>query len=106
MELEAHRNQEARPDMAALDIATSSNEDQQRIRVAWLYIVAGLTQEQIGRRLGLARARDNRLLANSRGDGTVPFHIRSKLASTIELEQLLIDRYGLARAVVGAFIHP
>jgi DNA-binding transcriptional regulator LsrR (DeoR family) len=100
MEFEAQRNQEGRPDAAALGVAPWSNEDQQRIRVAWLYYVAGLTQEKIGRRLGLTRARVNRLLADGRADGTVQFHIRSKLANTIELEQRLIDRYGLARAIV------
>lgn len=77
-----------------------SAEEQQRIRVAWLYYVGGLTQEQIGKRLGLTRARVNKLLAAGRADGTVQFHIRSKLAGTIVLEQALIRQYRLKRALV------
>lgn len=81
-------------------MAMEPAEDQHGIRVAWLYYVAGLTQEQIAQQLGLTRLRVNRLLAEGRADGTVQFHIRSKLASSVELEQRLIARYGLKRAIV------
>lgn len=99
LELDLHRDAEGRADPAASGAAASA-EVQQGIRVAWLYYIANLTQEQIGKRLGLTRARVNRLLAIGRANGTVQFHIRSGLASTVELEQALMRRYGLKRAVV------
>jgi len=99
LEFDAPRDAEGRAETAGLGTGISA-EAQQRIRVAWLYYVGGLTQEKIGRQLGLTRARVNKLLATGRADGTVQFHIRSRLASTVELEQALMRRYGLKRAVV------
>ena len=41
-------------------------EEQLATRAAWLYFVAGLTQIEIGRKLGVNRIRVNRLLAQAR----------------------------------------
>jgi DNA-directed RNA polymerase specialized sigma subunit len=38
-------------------------EEQIATRAAWLYFVAGLTQAQIGKKLGINRTRVNRVLA-------------------------------------------
>ena len=97
MEFDPIRDAEGRTDAG---LAARSDDDQHGIRVAWLYYVAGLTQEQIAQQLGLTRLRVNRLLAESRADGTVQFHIRSKLASAVDLEQKLTERYGLEHAIV------
>ena len=45
--------------------------DQLSIRVAWLYYLENLTQAEIGERLGLTRARVNRMLAEARESGLV-----------------------------------
>ena len=46
-------------------------DEQLATRAAWLYFVAGLTQAQIGKKLGLNRTRVNRLLAQARDQGLI-----------------------------------
>ena len=75
-------------------------EDQIATRAAWLYFVAGLTQAQIGKKLGLNRTRVNRLLAHARDQGLVQINITGRLASCVELEEKLKQRYGLEDATV------
>ncbi len=74
--------------------------EQIRIRIAWLYYIEGLTQERVGRALGLTRGRVNKLLAECRERGLVTFRINSKLARAVELERALVKQFGLSRAVV------
>lgn len=77
------------------------DRDEQLItRAAWLYFVAGLTQDEVGKQLGLTRLRVNRLLAQSREQGIVQIRINSRLASCVALEQGLKQRFGLDEAVV------
>ena len=45
--------------------------DQTILRVAWLYYMENLTQAEIGERLGLTRARVNRMLSEARHSGIV-----------------------------------
>ena len=40
--------------------------DQLRARIAWYYFVAGLTQQEISDRLGIARARVNKIAGQLR----------------------------------------
>ena len=75
-------------------------EEQLATRAAWLYFVAGLTQAQIGKKLGLNRTRVNRLLAQARDQGLVQINITGRLASCVELEEKLKRQYGLEDAVV------
>jgi len=75
-------------------------EEQVATRAAWLYFVAGLTQAQIGKKLGLNRTRVNRLLAQARDLGLVQINITGRLASCVELEEALKARYGLQDAIV------
>ncbi|WP_421693333.1 sugar-binding transcriptional regulator [Aestuariivirga sp.] len=75
-------------------------EEQLATRAAWLYFVAGLTQAQIGKKLGLNRTRVNRLLAQARDHGLVQINITGRLASCVELEERLRQHYGLDDAVV------
>jgi DNA-binding transcriptional regulator LsrR (DeoR family) len=80
--------------------AAAGHEEQLATRAAWLYFVAGLTQAQIGKTLGLNRTRINRLLAHARDQGLVQINITGRLASCIEAEELLKHRHGLAAATV------
>lgn len=75
-------------------------EEQLATRAAWLYFVAGLTQAQIGKRLGLNRTRVNRLLAHARDQGLVQINITGRLATCVELEEKLKQQYGLEDATV------
>ena len=75
-------------------------EEQVATRAAWLYFVAGLTQAQIGKKLGLNRTRVNRLLAHARDQGLVQINITGRLASCVELEERLKQHYGLEDATV------
>src|SRR5215470_4954542 len=75
-------------------------EEELQARVAWYYYVGNLTQQQIATRIGSNRVRVNRLLAAGRESGLVQITINSKIASCVELEQRLMERYGLADAIV------
>jgi DNA-binding transcriptional regulator LsrR (DeoR family) len=76
------------------------HEEQVATRAAWLYFVAGLTQAQVGKKLGLNRTRVNRLLAQARDQGLVQINITGRLASCVELEERLKRQYGLQDAIV------
>ena len=75
-------------------------DEQLATRAAWLYFVAGLTQVQIAKKLGVNRIRVNRLLAQAREQGMVQIHITGKLAECVALEARLRERFGIAEAVV------
>ncbi|MFO1120698.1 MAG: sugar-binding transcriptional regulator [Hyphomicrobiales bacterium] len=91
------------PDAAAATLAEAlviDPEEQLATRAAWLYFVAGLTQIEIGRKLGVNRIRVNRLLAQAQRRGLVQIRISGRLATCVELEERLKDRFGLAEAIV------
>lgn len=69
---------------------------QTRARVAWLYFIGGLTQQDIADQLGLTRLRINKILGQVRTDGSVVIDIRLPMADCVELEQRLAARYHLA----------
>ncbi|MBS7539878.1 sugar-binding transcriptional regulator [Ancylobacter lacus] len=73
---------------------------QTRARVAWLYFVGGLTQQDIADQLGLTRLRINKILGQVRADGSVVIDIRLPMADCVDLEQRLTARYGLEEACV------
>ena len=75
-------------------------EEQLTTRAAWLYFVAGLTQAQIGKKLGINRIRINRLLAQAREQGVVQIRITGRLAECVALEEKLKSRFDLEGAVV------
>ena len=78
-----------------------SDEDEQlRVRVAWLYFMEGLTQGDIAAKLGITRLRANRLLGEARESGLVNIQVNSPLAGCVELERQLVAETGLKDAVV------
>jgi DNA-binding transcriptional regulator LsrR (DeoR family) len=74
--------------------------EQLRARIAWYYFVAGLTQQEISDRLGIARARVNKIAGQLRADGSVVIEVRLPLANCVELEERLKDAYRLKRVSV------
>ena len=75
-------------------------EEQLATRAAWFYFVAGLTQAQIGKKLGINRTRVNRLLAQARDQGLVQITIIGRLADCVALEEKLKVQYGLDAVTV------
>ncbi len=78
-----------------LPVNLESGAEQQATRAAWLYFVAGLTQAQIGKKLGINRIRVNRLLAQAREQGLVQIRITGRMADCVSLEQRLAERFKL-----------
>jgi len=74
--------------------------DQLNARVAWFYYLENLTQAEIGERLGLTRARVNRMLSEARESGLVRISLNSKFSDCVKVEQALRDKLGVRDAVI------
>jgi DNA-binding transcriptional regulator LsrR (DeoR family) len=80
---------------------TMADEDEQlRVRVAWLYFMEGLTQADIAAKLGITRLRANRLLGEARESGLVNIQVNARLSGCVALERELIAEAGLKDAVI------
>ena len=77
-----------------------SDQDELKLRAAYLYYVEGRTQEQVAQHLGISRIKALRLLAATREDGTVQITINSPAGSLIKLQRSLEDHLGLSEAIV------
>lgn len=74
--------------------------DDLKTKVAWLYYMEGMTQDEISKTLQLSRSRVLRFLAISRQSGIVQIRVTSKLSQCVELERSLELKYGLEQAIV------
>ena len=75
------------------------------VQAARLYYEEGLSQGEVARRMGLSGATVSRVLAAARERGIVEVRIhdpRSPVRRVAELEQRLVDEFGLTEARVGA----
>jgi DNA-binding transcriptional regulator LsrR (DeoR family) len=81
-------------------VLSVDRDEQLATRAAWLYFVAGLTQAQIGKKLGINRIRVNRLLAQAREQGMVQIRITGRLADCIELENRITERFKIDQAII------
>ena len=70
------------------------------LRAGWMHLVEGQTQELVSRRLGLTRAKVNRLIAECRSTGLVRITIDTQVRLALREEVALKDRYGLLDAWV------
>ena len=68
--------------------------------VLTLYYTEGLTQTEIGQRLGLSTAKVNRLLVQAREQGYLAITIRTPFQQLFELEDRLKAVFGLKEAMV------
>ncbi|MFZ3390251.1 transcriptional regulator LsrR [Buttiauxella gaviniae] len=82
--------------LAALPMA----EEELLARVAWSYYHDGLTQNDIGERLGLPRLKISRLLEKGRQSGVIRVQINSRFEGCLALETQLQQRFGLKIARV------
>jgi DNA-binding transcriptional regulator LsrR (DeoR family) len=69
-------------------------------KLAWLYYVDGLTQKDIGERVGLSRLKVVRLLQQARAEGIVEINIASDLKLNTELARALESQFSLKEAIV------
>jgi DNA-binding transcriptional regulator LsrR (DeoR family) len=76
------------------------DEQRQMARVARLYHEHNLGQQAIARRLGLSQATVSRLYNRARSEGIIKITVSVPSGVYSELEEKLIDRYGLRDAVV------
>ncbi|GAA4001250.1 transcriptional regulator LsrR [Deinococcus rubellus] len=89
--------------MKSPEPVTSSPEldDEETLsRAAWYYYHDGLTQADIGERLGLPRLKVSRLLERARRLGLIQVKINSSLSSCLALEHELTQQFHLHAAVV------
>jgi deoxyribonucleoside regulator len=71
------------------------------VRVARMYYGMNLTQEQIGARLGLSRFKVGRLLDRAVRESIVRIEVVHPAARLVDLEDSLVERFGLRAAVVA-----
>lgn len=91
-------DEEQSPLAGVLDVLGA--DEQRRTRIAWLYYVEGLTQAEIAELLGISRVKVVRDLQACRQTGLVQIQINGRLAPCVALERALVQRFGLAQAVV------
>ena len=81
--------------------ATMNAMDQELVsRVLHLYYVDGLTQAEVGRRLGLSTPKVNRLLQQARQQGMVEITIHAPLQHALDLENRLKASFDIEDVVV------
>lgn len=70
-------------------------------RIATLYYVDGLTQEDLSKRFSISRATIGRMLKRAQEVGIVEIRVRHHPRDTSQLEKELIERFGIDRAIVS-----
>ncbi|MDA8238274.1 MAG: sugar-binding transcriptional regulator [Chloroflexi bacterium] len=80
--------------------APASDETRLMLRAAQLYYRLNLTQDEVGRRLGVSRFKVGRLLERALRESAVRIEIVHPAARLVALEDALVERFGLGGAVV------
>lgn len=70
-------------------------------RLASLYYVDGLTQEELSRMYSTSRVRIGRLIQKAQQDGIVEIRVRPSDALVADLERALIARFGIRKAILS-----
>lgn len=76
---------------------------EQLTELAKLYYIDGWTQEEAAQRFGISRVKVGRLLKRAVAEGIVEVRVRLRHppGSTAALEQALIERFGIRRAIIA-----
>lgn len=77
------------------DWSYADAEEETLTRIAWYYYNDGMTQGEIGEKLGLSRIKVSRLLESGRRTGIIQVRINSRYQGCLEHEQRLQDAWGL-----------
>jgi deoxyribonucleoside regulator len=91
---------DVQPELAGIRPGISEADYRLAIRSAMLYYQAGLTQSEIGDRLGYSRVKINRVLRLARSHGILEVQVKIPAGWHIEIETELIRVLGLRDAVV------
>ena len=83
-----------------MSITTPTGDTRLMLRAAQLYYHADLTQDAIGKRLGVSRFKVGRLLDRALKERAVRIEIVHPAARLVALEDALAERFGLTEAVV------
>lgn len=75
-------------------MATSDKRDE-AARAGWLYYVAGNTQDEIARKLGVSRQSAQRLVSLAVAEGLVKVRIDHPIANCLDLAQRLSEKFSL-----------
>ncbi|MCR9109812.1 sugar-binding transcriptional regulator [Marivita sp. XM-24bin2] len=84
----------------------AKSQDQLRIRAAWLYYIEGMTQSDVGKKLGVNRITVTRLLSDAKKRGEVVIRIKSELTELVDLQQQLQEVFGLDQAILAPLESP
>lgn len=82
------------------DAVQVDNMQELLLRIAWLYYIDEMSQQEIADRLDLPRIKVLRLLKEARGRGMVDVRIKGDRVSLFSLERELIDLTGLSEVIV------
>lgn len=81
------------------DMRLSQDNDSQKMdaaaRAAWLYFIAGNTQDEIAKKLRISRPTAQRLVTAALSNHLVTFRFEHSIAQCMELSEKLRDRYNL-----------
>ncbi|MCT7378171.1 sugar-binding transcriptional regulator [Chelativorans salis] len=77
-------------------MAVNGGKLDEAARAAWLYYVAGNTQDQIAAKLGVSRQSAQRLVSLAVSEGLVKVHIDYPIAHCLDLSKALREAYGLS----------
>lgn len=77
-----------------------------RLRVAWMYFVEEMTQNEIAQHLGMGRVTVVRLLSDLRTRNEIKFRIDGGVPECVALERRLEKAFGLAEAIVAPLSNP
>jgi DNA-binding transcriptional regulator LsrR (DeoR family) len=85
-------------------MAGKADNDSSRLddaaRAGWLYYIAGNTQDEIARKLGVSRQSAQRLVSLAMSEKLIKFRLDHPIAYCMELASRLKERYGLQRCEV------
>jgi DNA-binding transcriptional regulator LsrR (DeoR family) len=87
-------------DVQQVELPREIGERQQRrldlaARAAWLYYIAGNTQDQIARKLNVSRQAAQRMVATAVAEGLIKFRLDHPISACIQLAEALQTRFAL-----------
>ena len=75
--------------------------DEELARLATLYYIDGLTQEELSKQFDISRATIGRMLRKALQEGIVEIRVRPNNAFSSDIENALIQRFGIKRALIS-----
>lgn len=69
--------------------------------VCWRYYINGNTQAEVARILGVTRLRVNQAIQKAKAAGMVHIQIDSPFLSRLEMQQEVVDGFGIKRAIIA-----